>query len=206
MSHSCNRLWLHYTHLYLSVLQLPYMLPVWWLYWKWSVFAYCMLRHSKGNVYVVHADGAILRLWTAANRPIVYSQTIYEYGEPRWNDIDSGNRRAQRKTCPLVTLSTTNPTWTDPGFCGVRPPEPWHGLWIKFAQYVLKIMSEHSVSILPMCECCQWKHDSFQSPKIKRWLHQALTHHIFLRNNAIKKEFLQHLYCWAYSWTVTWFC
>ena len=40
------------------------------------------------------------------------------------------------KTCPSASLSTTNPTWTDPGsntgLCGERPatnsPEPWHGL------------------------------------------------------------------------------
>jgi hypothetical protein len=25
------------------------------------------------------------------------------------------NRRSRRKTCPNATLSTTNPTWTDPG-------------------------------------------------------------------------------------------
>jgi hypothetical protein len=25
------------------------------------------------------------------------------------------NRRTQRKTCPIATLSTTNPTWIDPG-------------------------------------------------------------------------------------------
>jgi hypothetical protein len=25
------------------------------------------------------------------------------------------NRSTQRKTCPSVNLSTTNPTWTDPG-------------------------------------------------------------------------------------------
>jgi hypothetical protein len=25
------------------------------------------------------------------------------------------NRSTQRKTCPSTTLSTTNPTWTDPG-------------------------------------------------------------------------------------------
>jgi hypothetical protein len=25
------------------------------------------------------------------------------------------NRRTQRKTCPSATLSTTNPTWIDPG-------------------------------------------------------------------------------------------
>jgi hypothetical protein len=40
----------------------------------------------------------------------------YEFGEPRWNDILTGeNRRTRRKTCPSATLSTTNPTWIDPG-------------------------------------------------------------------------------------------
>jgi len=42
-------------------------------------------------------------------------QMIYEYGERRWNDIDRENRRTRRKTCPSATLSTTNPTWIDPG-------------------------------------------------------------------------------------------
>jgi hypothetical protein len=40
---------------------------------------------------------------------------IYEHGEPWWNDTDRGNRRTLRKTCHSATLSTTNPTWTDPG-------------------------------------------------------------------------------------------
>jgi hypothetical protein len=28
------------------------------------------------------------------------------------------NRRTRRKTCPSATLSTTNPTWIDPGLHG----------------------------------------------------------------------------------------
>jgi hypothetical protein len=35
------------------------------------------------------------------------------------------NRSTRGKTCPNATLSTTNPTWTDPGtnpgLCGERP-------------------------------------------------------------------------------------
>jgi hypothetical protein len=35
------------------------------------------------------------------------------------------DRRIRGKTCPSATLSTTNPTWTDPGsnpgLCGGRP-------------------------------------------------------------------------------------
>jgi hypothetical protein len=40
----------------------------------------------------------------------------YEFGERRWSDILTGeNRRTRRKTYPSATLSTTNPTWIDPG-------------------------------------------------------------------------------------------
>jgi hypothetical protein len=35
--------------------------------------------------------------------------------EHRWNDTDRGKPKYSGKTCPSVTLSTTNPTWTDPG-------------------------------------------------------------------------------------------
>jgi hypothetical protein len=31
------------------------------------------------------------------------------------------NRRTRRKTCPSGPLSTTNPTWIDPGHRGERP-------------------------------------------------------------------------------------
>jgi hypothetical protein len=42
--------------------------------------------------------------------------------ENRWNEIDRGKRTYScGKTCPIVTLSTTNPTWTDPGLRGERP-------------------------------------------------------------------------------------
>jgi hypothetical protein len=34
--------------------------------------------------------------------------------KPRWNYTEE-NGRALRKVCPIATLSTTNPTWTDPG-------------------------------------------------------------------------------------------
>ena len=40
------------------------------------------------------------------------------------NNPDSGSGSTQRKTCPGVTLSTTNLTWTrevsNPGLCGER--------------------------------------------------------------------------------------
>jgi hypothetical protein len=43
----------------------------------------------------------------------------YEFGERRCNDIDRG------KTCPSATLSTTNPTWIEPGSnLGLRGDRP----------------------------------------------------------------------------------
>jgi hypothetical protein len=46
--------------------------------------------------------------------------------EHRWNEIDRGKPKYYgEKTCPSATLSTTNPTWTDPasnpGLHGERP-------------------------------------------------------------------------------------
>jgi hypothetical protein len=35
--------------------------------------------------------------------------------EHQWNETDRGKPTTRRKTCPSATLSTTNPTWTDPG-------------------------------------------------------------------------------------------
>jgi hypothetical protein len=35
--------------------------------------------------------------------------------EHRWNEIDRGKLKYSEKKCPSATLSTTNPTWTDPG-------------------------------------------------------------------------------------------
>ena len=35
--------------------------------------------------------------------------------EHRWNEIDRGSRSTRRETWLSATLSTTNPTWTDPG-------------------------------------------------------------------------------------------
>jgi hypothetical protein len=66
-------------------------------------------------VHIVHVDGVRLHLWTVVtNGPVVYPSG-YIWVEPRWNDIDRGNRRTRRKTCSFATLCATNPTWTDMG-------------------------------------------------------------------------------------------
>jgi hypothetical protein len=42
-------------------------------------------------------------------------QVIYEYGEPRWNDINRVKPKNSEKICPSATLFTTNATWTELG-------------------------------------------------------------------------------------------
>jgi hypothetical protein len=56
--------------------------------------------------------------------PIVYSPggTAYIIVDSHIGMMLTGeNRRTRRETCPSATLSTTNPTWTDPGLCSERP-------------------------------------------------------------------------------------
>jgi hypothetical protein len=38
---------------------------------------------------------------------------IYEYGDPRWNDIDSGKQRNSGKTCSIAIFSNAYPTCTE---------------------------------------------------------------------------------------------
>jgi hypothetical protein len=54
---------------------------------------------------VVHVDG--VRIVSELPPPtgiLFIPQMICEYGEPRLNFTDKGNRRTQRKTCPRVNL------------------------------------------------------------------------------------------------------
>jgi hypothetical protein len=52
-------------------------------------------------------------------------QVIYKHGEPRWNYIDRGKQNNLEKIRLSATLSTTNPTWTEPGAnTGLRNKRP----------------------------------------------------------------------------------
>jgi hypothetical protein len=76
-------------------------------------------------------------------------------------------RRTLRKTCASATLSTTNPTRTDPGAKprlrgerpATQPPEPWHGLQTCLLplssglMMTAKIASKTSVSFYEIALC-----------------------------------------------------
>jgi hypothetical protein len=60
--------------------------------------------------------------------------------EHRWNEIDRG------ETCPSATLSTTNPTWTDPGSNpGLRGKRPATNQLSHDTALVLIIAGLHSL-------------------------------------------------------------
>jgi hypothetical protein len=75
-----------------------------------SQFVLITFSPPEGGVGLVPKRGCLLTLAYYA------FPRWYEFAERRWNDILTGeNRRTRRKTCPSATLSTTNPTWIDPG-------------------------------------------------------------------------------------------
>jgi hypothetical protein len=93
-------------------------------------------KHLKGRNYFedLFIDGRVLVLsmgWGCVSELqlltglLSITQTMYKYGEPRWNDIDRGSRGIRRKTRPSATLSTTDLTWTGPGeIPGLRGERP----------------------------------------------------------------------------------
>jgi hypothetical protein len=57
----------------------------------------------------------------ATNEPTVHQpgeKNMYNHGGMI---LTEENHRTRRKTCLIATMSTTNPTWTDPGLRGERP-------------------------------------------------------------------------------------
>jgi hypothetical protein len=59
-----------------------------------------------------------LRLFVHPMMKMKMSSFLYQalqVMEHQWNKIDRGKPITRRKPCPSATLSTTNPTWTDPG-------------------------------------------------------------------------------------------
>jgi hypothetical protein len=77
---------------------------------KTSDFTDYLFFPPKGGVGLVPKRGYLLTLAYYA------FPRWYEFRERQWNGILTGEkRRTRRKTCSNATLSTTNPTWIDPG-------------------------------------------------------------------------------------------
>jgi hypothetical protein len=86
-------------------------------------------------------------------RECVLTLAYYAFPRRRWNNMKRENRRTRRKTCPSATLSTTNPTWIDPGanpsLSGERPvtTDLSHGTAFKgLKEHKMRIDTNHKVS------------------------------------------------------------
>jgi hypothetical protein len=84
--------------------------------------------------------------------------SFFRVMEHQRNEIDRRNRSIRGKTCPSVTLSTANPTWTDPGSkLGLRGEKPAtnrlsHGM----SSYSLRLIQALTLLLLRL---------SFQDPE-----------------------------------------
>jgi hypothetical protein len=86
----------------------------------------CLGKMYSCVVVVIHADGLRLTLNCGHQRAYCSSLRLYMSTEGHSGMIlTEETRRTRRKTCPSATLSTTNPTWIDPGAnVGLRGERP----------------------------------------------------------------------------------
>jgi hypothetical protein len=100
--------------------------------WKYSAFRWCVICELLIKLTSVTYSVVFFLWWRAPQQMLrthhslkalcaslwwrwaVFYQ-ILQVMEHQWNEIDRGKPTTRRKICPSATLSTTNPTWTDPG-------------------------------------------------------------------------------------------
>jgi hypothetical protein len=79
--------------------------------------------------------------------------------------LTAENRSTRRKTCPSATLSTTNPTMTDPGLRGERPATNRlsHGTALRFYYFSQNYIVRHVCYISGARHCTRQKTSLQQS-------------------------------------------
>jgi hypothetical protein len=112
-AHTYTLFWASYTRLVTSASTCntgPSRPAVWSvvLFFSWRLFGFSIQAWMPTYVRILRIPQVI---W-------VWRATVEWY-------TDRKNRRTRRKPCPSATLSTTNPTWTDPGEkSGLRGQRP----------------------------------------------------------------------------------
>jgi hypothetical protein len=151
-----------------------------------------MLILTSDPTHIVHVDDARLCLQiVATKRPIVHPPAdiffiphdiwvLRAMMEWNWH----GKTKALRKTCPGDTLSTTNPTQTDPGLISERPPtkclkhgmadptHKWDGsffVWLTTSEWLYRSMIWTPLhnglikSCPTTCHGCTWEERTYSS-------------------------------------------
>jgi hypothetical protein len=84
--------------------------------------AYFFFLHGEGPRSRCYGRITALRLFVQpCDEDEQFFYQVLQVMEHQWKEIDRGKPTTRRKTCPSATLSTTNPTWTDPGSNMVPP-------------------------------------------------------------------------------------
>jgi hypothetical protein len=112
----------------------------------------CLVLHGEGPRSRCYGRTAALRIFVQPYDEDEDEQFFYQVlqgMEHQWNEIDRGKPTTPRKTCPSANLSTTNPTWTDPGSNpGLRSGRPAtnslsHGTAIVLVRFLHTTCSIH---------------------------------------------------------------
>jgi hypothetical protein len=94
------------------VLQSPY----WRSHWTYGIFFHKVanFRHDVFSSHGVRLSplGTAATVWRIVQAP---HDRWWWLWSNRWNANWQGKRKYSEETCPSATLSTTNPTWPDPG-------------------------------------------------------------------------------------------
>jgi hypothetical protein len=98
-------------------------------------------------------------LGTAATTGLLYQPQMIDrwwwLWSNRWNDNWQGKSKYSEKTCPSATLSTTNPTWPDPGSTpGRRCGKPATNHLSYVAAFGLPNVSIRYNPTVPRGTCC----------------------------------------------------
>jgi hypothetical protein len=74
-----------------------------------------LFLHGEGPRSRCYGSNTALTLFVQPYDEVKISSFLPSFTmEHQWNEIERGKPTTRRKTCPSATLSTTNPTWTDP--------------------------------------------------------------------------------------------
>jgi hypothetical protein len=110
-----------------------------------NLFLQLFFLHGEGPRSRCYGRTTALRLFVQTMwwRWAIFFYQVLQLMERQWKEIDRGKSTNRRKTCPSATLSTTNPTWTDPGsnpglrsegrrltaWAMARPSTAWFNSW-----------------------------------------------------------------------------
>jgi hypothetical protein len=94
-----------------------------------------------------------------------------------WNEDWQGKPKFLEKTCPSATLSTTNPTWPDPGRRGGKPATNRLSYGAAPRKNVTKYVSYFPIIL---CKCCSSAFKLVMTTSSTSFPFTSYNHHVIL--------------------------